>query len=168
LQAGLEMVNGVWYGCGPSDGWSAEMFRDVFLPLLKQHVALTHEHGAIYEYNEEGKERELLPMLVEAGVDVVKTLTPPPEGDVDLAEVKREFGAKLCLRGYINSIDVLQEGTPASIAEAVRQAILAAGAGGGFIIGTTRPITVFTPDENVRAYFRACREYGDYRHLGRR
>lgn len=167
LQNGLEMVNGVWYGCGPSDGWPVEIFREVFLPLLKRHVALTHEYGAIYEYNEEGRERALLPLLVEAGVDVVKTLTPPPDGDVDLAEVKREFGAKLCLRGYIDSIRVLQEGTPASIAEAVRDAILTAGPGGGFIIGTTRPITVFTPEENVRAYFEACRRYGNYSHLGR-
>ena len=166
LEVGAEMVNGVWYSCGESDGWSPEVFREVFLPLVRQHVELTHEYGALYEYNEEGKMKHLLPMLAEAGVDIAKTLTPPPRGDVDLAEAKREVGDRVCLRGHIDAIGVLEQGTPETIEKTVRQAMLAAAPGGGFIIGTDRPITVFTPEENVRAYFEACRRYGDYRHLG--
>ena len=184
LEAGAEMVNGVWYSCGESDGWSIEAFREVFLPLIKNHVELAHEHGAIYEYNEEGKMKNLLPLLAEVGVDIAKTLTPgpnsmrargrggkgelpyTPRGDVDLAEAKREVGDRLCLRGHIDAIAVLEQGTPETIDEAVRSAMTVAGPGGGFIIGTDRPITIFTPEENVRAYFDACRRYGDYRHLG--
>ena len=168
LEAGAEMVAGCWYDCGESDGWSAEQYREVFLPRLTEHVELTHEFGALYEYNEEGKVMGLLPMLQEAGIDVLKTLTPPPVGDADLAEVKRTVGDSICLRGYIDGVAVIEQSTPAQIEEAVREAILTAAPGGGFIIGSTQPITVNTPDENVRAYFRACREYGDYRHLGQR
>jgi hypothetical protein len=54
----------------------------------------------------------------------------------------------------------VKEGTPETIAEAVRQAIEIAAPGGGFILGTSDSIRDGTPDENVRAYFAAAHKYG--------
>jgi uroporphyrinogen decarboxylase len=75
-------------------------------------------------------------------------------------------GDRICLNGNIDLIYVIKMGTPEQIREAVRQAILDAAPGGGFILGTSDSIRDTEP-ENVRAYFQAARDYGDYRHLGR-
>lgn len=130
---------------------------------------MTNKYGAIYEYSEGRKVKNLLPMLKEAGIDILNTVTPPPAGDIGLAEVKQEVGDRICLRGYIEAIPVIEKGAPASICEAVREAILTAAIGGGFIIGTT-------PTADHCAYcgrkhksiLPVCRDYGNYRHLGRR
>ena len=160
LEAGLEMVNAVWYGCGPSAGWTVDAWRDLFLPLLKKDVELTHDHGALYLYNDHGRIMDLFPMLIEADVDVVQTLCPPPLGDADLALAKAQYGSDICLRGWIDSIHILERGEPDAIASAVRQAMDVAAPGSGFIIGTSQPITAHTPERNLRAYFDACKTYG--------
>ena len=88
--------------------------------------------------------------------------TPPPVGDVDLAEVKRRIGDRVCLQGYTDLIYVLKLGTPALIDRTVREAIEIAGPA-GFILGTSDSIRDGTPLENVQAYFAAARRYGKMR-----
>ena len=166
LEAGAECLNVSWLACGESSGWTADEFRTIFLPFLKQHVELAHEYGAIYDYVEEAKVARLLPMLREAEVDIVHTLAPPPSGDVDLASAKKEIGDRVCLRGNLDSEGVLLKGTPSDVDQAVRETILTAGPGGGFILGCSDTISTDMPIENVRAFFGAGRKYGNYRHLG--
>ncbi len=166
LEAGAECLNVSWLACGESSGWTADEFRTIFLPFLKQHVELAHEYGAIYDYVEEAKVARLLPMLREAEVDIVHTLAPPPNGDVDLASAKKEIGDRVCLRGNLDSEGVLLKGTPSDVDRAVRETILTAGPGGGFILGCSDTISTDMPIENVRAFFGAGRKYGNYRHLG--
>jgi len=102
----------------------------------------------------------ILELLADCGIDVLQTLTPPPVGDVDLAEAKRRIGDRVCLMGYVDIIYVIQRGTPELIEHTVRHAIEVASPGGGFILGTSDSIRDGTPLENVRAYFQAARKYG--------
>jgi uroporphyrinogen decarboxylase len=111
-------------------------------------------------FYDDGKCMPLLELLADCGIDVLQTLTPPPVGDVDLAEAKRRIGAKVCLMGFVDLIYVLQRGTPDLVERTVRDAITIAAPGGGFILGTSDSIRDGTPIENVRAYFRTAREYG--------
>ena len=167
LEAGVESLNACWMQCGESAGWTPEEFRELFLPLLKEHVELAHEYGAIFDYLEELKVANYMPMLVEAGADAVHTLCPPPDGDIDLAAVKRKFGDRISLRGNLDSLGVAEKGTPQEVDEAVRQMIEIAAAGGGYILSVSDTVTADWPDENVRAFFGAGRKYGNYAHLGK-
>ena len=107
----------------------------------------------------------VLPMLKEAGVDILSTLPPPPVGDVDLKQAKAAVGDRICLNGNIDIVNVMGGGTEEDVRRAVRQAILDAAPGGGFILGSSDGIRD-VPVANVRAYFRAAKEFGDYNHLG--
>jgi len=91
---------------------------------------------------------------------VLETLTPPPVGDVDLAEVKRRIGDRVCLKGYGDLLYVIKMGTPAAVENMVREAMEIAAVGSGFIFGTSDSIREGTPRENVRAYFESARKYG--------
>lgn len=53
-------------------------------------------------------------------------------------------------------------GTPRQVMETARQAIDAAGAGGGFILSTGDQCGRDTPDENLRALVEAAHRYGRY------
>ncbi len=83
-------------------------------------------------------------------------------GDCDLAEVKAKFGHKLALMGNLHTTDVMLRGTPEKVAEAAREAIDAAAAGGGFILSTGDQCGRDTPFENIHTMVRTAREYGGY------
>ena len=101
----------------------------------------------------------LLELYGQCGIDARTTLTPPPVGDVDLGEVKRRIGDRVCLMGYVDLHYVIKLGTPDLIARTVRAAIETAGPA-GFILGTYDSIRDGTSIENVRAYLDASRKYG--------
>jgi uroporphyrinogen decarboxylase len=81
-------------------------------------------------------------------------------GDCDLAEIKRDFGARLALMGNLHTTDVMLRGTPDTVTAAARQAIEAAAAGGGFILSTGDQCGRDTPDANLRALVAAAKQYG--------
>ena len=162
LEAGMEWIFGSWYFNSLSAGWSPAIFREVFLPQITQHVALTHSYGARYGYYDDGKLAGTMEMLAGTGIDVLETCTPPPVGDFDLADAKVKIGAKVTLKGYVDLLYVVKHGTPELVTDTVRQAMEIAKPGGGFIIGSSDSFREGTPDENIAAYFAACRKYGTY------
>ena len=98
-------------------------------------------------------------MVIDAGVDVIETLSPPPLGDIDLAEVKRLYGDKVCLKGNVDQVNTICYGTKEEVRQAVRAAIEATGGGTGHILSTSDSMRPESPIENVRAYFDAWREF---------
>jgi hypothetical protein len=165
-EAGVEVIFTPWYFASLSTGWSPSLFRELFVPLIKEGVDLVHSYGRLYHYYDDGKCTTILPWLKECGIDVISTLAPAPVGDVEIARAKALIGDTVCLNGNVDLIYVIKMGTPEQIRETVRQAILDAAPGGGLWLGTSDSIRDTTP-ENARAYFQAAREFGDYRHLGR-
>ncbi|MGO8705986.1 MAG: uroporphyrinogen decarboxylase family protein [Candidatus Brocadiia bacterium] len=161
LESGAEMVYCSTFFESMSAGWSPRLYRELFLPRIRAHVELTHQYGALYHLYDDGKVAGTLPMWRETGVDLVSTLCPPPAGDVTLAEARRLAGDDLCLNGGIDTVNTVWRGTPATIEAAIRAAIQdAAGAEGGYILGTSDSITEETPPENFRAFFEAGNRLG--------
>lgn len=165
LEAGVQAIFTPWYFASMSAGWSPGFYESFILPLVRAQTALVHDMGGIYHHYDDGRVTPILHWLAEAGVDVLSTVPPPPIGDVDLGKIKADVGDRICLNGNIDIINVIKSGTPELIQEKVRQAILDAAPGGGFILGTSDSIRE-APPENVRAYFQSARRYGDYSHLG--
>jgi uroporphyrinogen decarboxylase len=162
LEGGVKIIFGSWFYESLSAGWSPAIWREVFLPWLREQVELVHAAGALYHFYDDGRMRAILPMLAEAGADIVSTCTPPPVGDFDLLAAKRDFGDRLCFKGYIDLLYTVKRGTPYLIDKAVRHAMTIGKPGGGFILGSSDSFRDGTPVENVRAYFDAARKYGAY------
>jgi uroporphyrinogen decarboxylase len=161
LESGAKVIHGSWYWASLSVGWSPRIYRDLFIPLIREHVKLVHDYGAIYHLYDDGKCMPILNDLEHAGIDIIDTLPPPPMGDVNLAEAKEEIGEEVCLKGHIDLYHVIRKGTPDLIRDTVRDAIRVAGPGGGFLLGTSDSIRA-APLDNVRCYFKAGREFGQY------
>jgi uroporphyrinogen decarboxylase len=91
----------------------------------------------------------------------MEPLEGPPTGDIDLEEVKRKFGGKLCLKGNLNTVALLED-TPSDIEGAVKQAIYDASEGGGFVLSTGDSPGANTPDANVIEMTKSAKRYGRY------
>jgi len=162
LEAGLEVVFGSWFQIGPSVGWSPATYADIFLPLVREGIELAHEYDAVYLYQDDGRMRDIIPPLVEAGVDVISGLQPPDIGDVVLREAKEQYGDRVALMGGLDPCYTFDMGSPEAVREAIRRAIADAAEGGGYLIATAEAIDPKTSPDCIHAAARAAREFGTY------
>ena len=139
-----------------------QLVRQYALPTIKKLTRMCREAGIPSMLHSCGKSMAFLKMLYEeTDLNCINPLEVPPMGDVDLAEVKRLYGDKLCLMGNLNTTDMLFM-TADEAAAASRTAIDAAGAGGGFILSTGDQLGRDTPDGNIFAMVNTAKTYGRY------
>lgn len=150
-------------GSGTITLQSPKIARKLSLPTIQRLTRMAAEAGVPTMLHSCGKERELVRMCdEETDLNCINPLEMPPMGDCDLAEIKRTFGDRLALMGNLHTTEVMLMGTPAEVEKAAREAIQAAGKGGGFILSTGDQCGRDTPDENIFALLRAARTYGVY------
>ncbi len=81
---------------------------------------------------------------------------------VPLKWAKNLIGNEITLMGNLDCNQVLHLGSSREVEEACRDAILAAGPGGGFFLSGGCEIPREMPYENMQAMLRACIKYGTY------
>ena len=141
---------------------SEDLFRRFLLPHLARLIDLGHAYRLKVMLHCCGGFVELIPAMIEAGLDGVHAIQPCCRG-MDLRTLKAEFGAKILFNGCIDSQHVLIEGNPASVRKGTREVLEIMKPGGGFIAGASHDsILEETPVENVLAMFDAIREFGGY------
>ena len=109
-----------------------------------------------------GSVRQLIPDLIEAGVDVLNSLQPKAAG-MDSLELKREFGSELVFHGGLD----LQGGITGSVSGAVdeaRRRLDAFAKGGGYVFAPSNHFMQDVSPENFYAVYRTAREYGSSTH----
>ncbi|MBN1445894.1 MAG: hypothetical protein JW957_07300 [Candidatus Omnitrophica bacterium] len=141
---------------------SPDFHREYSLEFGRAICETAHKYGKPVQYHMCGKSRKMLPITAEMGVDGFDALEAPPTGDVDLAEVKKTFGGKISLRGNVNSITVMMNGSPRDVEKDVIRCMESAKEGGGFILGVGDQTPYNTPEENLYAFVEAGRKYGRY------
>lgn len=159
LEIGVKVPLMGWIYASPSYGWSPVIWEQILYPLLKEQVDFVHSYGAYALFYDDGKMKDTLPFLKRAGIDCVETLTPPPVGDVTLSEAREIMGSKVCLKGGLDSIGVLQKGDRESIERQVERLIREGSEGGPYILFNSATISWETPLENVEAYVKAAHKY---------
>ncbi len=161
LERGLAMVYCSTFFESMSSGWSPQLYREIFLPRIRAHIELTHRYRALYHLYDDGRVAATLPLMKEAGADLVSTLCPPPTGDLTLAQARQVAGDRMCLAGGVDTVNTVWRGSPEAIDRAVREAIASAQTrSGGYIVGTSDSIVEETPPANFRAFFEAARKHG--------
>jgi len=144
---------------------SPSTYRRYSLPLVKEITRLCRRADIPSHQHTCGKSRQLVQMnYEETDLDVMEPLEGPPTGDIDLAEVKGKYGERLCLKGNINTVVLLQEDQN-TIRRTVRKAIEDTAPGGGFVLSTGDSPGANTPYDNIMEMVVSAREYGGYRDL---
>jgi uroporphyrinogen decarboxylase len=129
----------------------AELFA--FIRARTRARILFHSCGAI---------RELLPDLVEIGVDILNPLQVSAAG-MATAELKREFGQDLVFwGGGVDTQGVLGAGSPGEVRTEVAARIRDLAPGGGFVFAAVHNIQANVPAENLAALWETVEEHGMY------
>jgi uroporphyrinogen decarboxylase len=139
---------------------SPQMWRTFILPWHQRLNAairrasdtvkiMYHSCGAVYPL--------IGPFVEEMGIDVLNPLQPRASG-MDLARIKREFGARLAFHGGIDIQHTLPYGSPEEVRAEVQERCRVLGEGGGYICASAHYIQADTPLENIVALYAARRE----------
>ncbi len=105
-----------------------------------------------------GGVRELLPDLIDAGLDAINPVQISCRG-MEAAALKRDFGRDLVFwGGGADTQSVLPYGTPAEVADHVRRQVEVWRPGGGFVFQQVHNIMADVPAANIAAMFDALRE----------
>jgi uroporphyrinogen decarboxylase len=104
-----------------------------------------------------GGVRELLPDLIDAGLDAINPVQITCAG-MEPAGLKRDFGRDLVFwGGGCDTREVLPYGTPARVRDHVRRQVEILSRGGGFVFQQVHNIQANVPAANIAAMFDALR-----------
>lgn len=152
----------------PGDDYAAQtplispvLFDRFFAPAWRRMIRLIKEatpHCKVL-FHSDGRMEPFLGRLIDLGVDAFHCLEPLP--GVDMAQVKRAYGDRLCFWGAIDIKQALQ-GDEARVEAEVRERIMLLGPGGGYVLAPANHLQPDVPAGNVVALFRAARKYGTY------
>lgn len=131
---------------------SPEKWHKLFFAKLKAMCDLGHRYSAKVMLHSCGSTRPIWPGLIEAGVDIYDTVQPEA-AQMNPAELKEEFGDRICFHGTISTQRTLPFGTTEQVAEEVRLRIKTVGKDGGFIVAPAHNIQPDTPVENILALY---------------
>jgi hypothetical protein len=131
-----------------------QMLMDMDLEALRavnpDVLAFYHSDGVIYD---------IIPELIEIGVDVLNPIQPEC---VDPVLLKQQYGDKLSFWGTIGTQTTMPFGTPEEVRETVRHMIETVGKGGGLVIAPTHLLEPEVPWENIEALVKAVRDFGTF------
>ena len=112
-----------------------ELFREYVVRYVSPMARAIQAHGGTVRIHSHGRLRGILPMLGEMEVDAIDPIEPPPQGDVELIEVRESYGSQWVLFGNLESSDLENLPTPL-FAEKVKRALDqgTSGSGRGFVL----------------------------------
>jgi uroporphyrinogen decarboxylase len=139
---------------------SPKMWSEFVQPHASRIVNTIHKRGGLVFMHSDGYITPLIDQIIETGYDGIQSLEPL--AGVKLGEVKRKFGDSISLVGGIDTSQLLPFGTEKDVADAVKEAIRSAGAGGGYAIGPCTEIHWKCKSSNVLAMIKYARKYGKY------
>jgi len=116
---------------------SPDQFSEFITPYLAKLIAGYRDLGFYVIKHTDGNIMPILDQLLEANPHALHSLDP--QGGVDMAEIKRICGHRVCLIGNVNC-GLLDTGTDDEVIESVRYALRHGMPGGGYIFSTSNCI----------------------------
>ncbi len=139
--------------------YAPEHIREYLLPRMKRMMDLTRQHGSFVFHHTDGAVRNILPDLIETGIQVLNPVQWRCPG-MDREGLKRDFGDRLVFHGAMDNQQTLPFGTVDDVRQEVQDNIRILGQGGGYILCPCHNIQAISPPENIVAMYEAGYEYG--------
>jgi uroporphyrinogen decarboxylase len=133
---------------------SHDIFERLLAPLYKKHFEMAHSYGAKTMMHMCGHVRHFLPRLIELGLDVYDVVQPTMP-DMDIAELKKDFGEQLCFCGSVCAQSTMVEASAEEVAYEVKRR-LELFPEGGLFLGPSHAIQVGSPLENIVALYKTA------------
>jgi uroporphyrinogen decarboxylase len=139
---------------------SPKIYDTFYAQHHRRFIDLCHAFGIKVFHHDDGSCRVFLPRLIEMGIDILNPIQWNCPG-MDRAELKREFGDRICFHGGIENQSILPFGTPEEVRAEVRASIdTLADDGTGYIVAPCHNLQPNTPIENILAMYDEAWRYG--------
>ena len=125
---------------------SPQCWRKLVKPRLKTLYDIVKQHGGLVFQHSCGHIDEIVPDLIEIGLDVLDPCQPSAN---DIFQWKRRYGDKLAFMGGLDTQSYLSFGSPEEVEAAVSKVVSVMGEGGGYIAAPSHTITI--PEANRNA-----------------
>jgi len=125
-----------------------ERWRRFIKPRFKKLVERVHQAGKVAILHCCGNNFDVIPDMIEAGLDVLESLQPEAMDDY---EIKKRYGRNIRLWGGLGTQQVLPFGTPQEVRNEIRRLIAGLGKGGGYVLAPAKPLMREVPTENAIA-----------------
>ena len=128
---------------------SPDQWRTFIKPRQRRINEIVKQYGGYVFQHSCGHIEEIVPDLIEIGVDVLDPCQPACN---DIFRWKREYGDRLSFMGGLDTQGYLSFGTPDEVEASVRGVVEIMAMGGGYIAAPSHTITV--PEANREAMLR--------------
>ncbi|NOX87770.1 MAG: nucleoside 2-deoxyribosyltransferase [Calditrichaeota bacterium] len=156
-----DVVDALWYSddIAFSTGllMSPDVLHSYFFPWLKKIGDLARAYDKPLIYHTDGVLWDVFEDIIACGVDALHPIEPKA---MDLAEVKRRYGDRLCLIGAVD-VDMLCRGSKEQVEAQVKHNIEVAAYNGGYCVGSGNSIPDYVNFENYLALLEAAKKYGE-------
>ncbi len=155
-------VGAVWavddIACHSGTMISPAALRTHLFPYYRQLAGQCHRSGKLFFYHSDGDLRPVMDDLIDLGVDALHPIDPT---SLDIAEIKRDYGDRICLFGNV-STELLRSGTSDEVADTVRDLLRRVAPGGGYAVGSGNSVPEWAKIENYNAMRETVLRYGAY------
>lgn len=131
-----DMSIAIFDDCASNSGLlvSPSSYAELFLPQIRRMVSAFKEAGvAKVIFHSDGDIRAILDGLVDAGVDAINPVEP--RANMDVVELRQQYGERLAFLGGLCNSKILPEGTRQEVRQHVER-VLKVGEDGGLVIGS--------------------------------
>lgn len=111
------------------------LYQEYVVRYTQPIVEAIQKHGGYARLHSHGRLKNILPYIAGMGVSGLDPIEPPPQGDVQLIDVRHQYGAQMVLFGNIEASELELLPPPAfeaRVAQALREGT--AGPGRGFVL----------------------------------
>lgn len=160
IEAGAEMItmcSDYCFNQGPF--LSPAMFAEFVTPYLAEVIDSHRRHGAFVVKHTDGDIMPILDQIVSCNPHGLHSLDP--QAGVDIAEIKRLYGSRLCLCGNVNC-GLIQTGTDEEVRESALYSLRHGMPGGGYIYCTSNVAFKGMPLERYLMILEMRRQHGRY------
>jgi uroporphyrinogen decarboxylase len=156
-------ADGLCAACDIADNrgmyFNPEQLDRFFMPYLEQWSHEVRMMGLQSVLHSDGDLTSVLNKLAATELNGLQAIDPV--AGMDIVDVKKKVGDRLCLCGNID-LGLLQAGTQKEICNEVKRVCHGCKTGGGFVLGATNAVFSEIPLGNYKTMLQAGREYGNY------
>lgn len=127
----------------------ASLWRRLFKPRWKRLFERVHRYGLYTLMHMCGNTAEVVPDLIEIGLDCMESCQPEC---MDLRALKREYGRDIRFWGGLSAQRTMPFGSPEDVRAEARRLKREMGAGGGFILAPAKAPGPEVPAANIAAF----------------
>jgi len=139
---------------------SPKMFREFLYPEMKRVVKAYKDLGFYVIKHSDGNLMPIIDMIIETGIDCLDPIDPL--AGMDIGFIKQKYGDRIAIKGNVDCVTTLQNGTPQQVEEEVRECIRRAARGGGYIISSSNSLHSGVKPELYQVMLDSIQKYGVY------